>query len=280
MGAIAEHNDKHYGCMKVRGASSPVYIKRGGAGTMSILGTIVMLLMALLVALLVAPYVHRKGGTPEVGLTRWVAIAYVVIAGGATIYRLAEIAMSPNLRISMPVQEFWPQIPASAGVEGPTAQVVSGGFTEALVEVQGLASGTRWLLGAGELLQGIAALFIGAAVISMCNGHLKNSSFRPALVKWFSAAAVVIVVCGLAWQVLEGIAGLQASEQVLGVVGAHWDTASMGRESLNDIIGQLEPSGFALQVNFWPLWAGLGLFTTAQIFKRGLEMQKDTAGLI
>ena len=241
---------------------------------------IAILLLAFLGALFAAPFLDRRGRTPEVGLTRWVAIAYVVIAGGATIYRLAEIGMSPNLRISMPVREFWPRLPANAGVEGPTAQVVSGGFTEALVEVQGLASETRWLLGTGGLLQGIAALFIGAAVISMCIGHLENAGFRPALVKWFSAAAVVIVVCGLAWQVLEGVAGLQASEQVLGVVGAHWDTADMGRESLSDIIGQLEPSGFELEVNFWPFWAGLGLFTTAQIFKRGLEMQKDTAGLI
>lgn len=247
---------------------------------MSILGTIAILLMAFLAALIVAPHLDRKGRIPEVRLTRWVAIVYVVIAGGATTYRLAEIATSPNLGISMPVQEFWPRIPASAGVEGPTAQVVSGGFTHALVEVQGLASGTRWLLGTGELLQGIAALFIGAAVISMCNGHLKNASFRPALVKWFSAAAVVIVVCGLAWQVLAGIAGQQASEQVLGVVGSHWDAANMGRESLNDIIGQLDPSRFELEVHFWPLWAGLGLFTTAQVFKRGLEMQKDTAGLV
>lgn len=247
---------------------------------MSILGTITMLLIAFLGALLVAPYVDRRGKTPEVGLTRWVAIAYVVITAGATVYRLLEIAMSPSLRISMPVQEFWPRLPASAEVSGPTAQVVSGGFTQALVEVQGLASGTRWLLGTSELLQGVATIFIGAAVISMCNGHLKKASFRPVLVKWFSAAAGVIVVCGLAWQVLAGIAGLQASRQVLGVAGAQWDRASMGRETLNDIIGQLEPSAFDLEVSFWPLWAGLGLFTMAQIFKRGLKIQKDTAGLI
>ncbi|MET0978275.1 MAG: hypothetical protein ABWX63_05610 [Paeniglutamicibacter terrestris] len=247
---------------------------------MSVVGTIVVLFAAFLGALLVAPFVDRRGKAPEVRLTRWVAIAYVVLAGGATIYRLLEIALSPSLKIDMPVGDFWPRLPASAGVEGPTAQVVSGGFTQALVEVQGLAAGTRWLIASGELLQGVAAVFIGAAVISMCNGYLKRTSFRPVLVKWFSTAAVVIMVCGMAWQVLEGIAGIQASEQVLGVVSAHWDRADLGRENLNEIIGQLEPRDFALEVNFWPLWAGLGLFTTAQIFKRGLEMQKDTAGLI
>lgn len=75
---------------------------------MSILGTIAMLLIAFLGALLVAPYVDRRGKTPEVGLTRWVAMAYVEITAGAAVYRLLEIAMSPSLRISMPVQEFWP----------------------------------------------------------------------------------------------------------------------------------------------------------------------------
>lgn len=71
---------------------------------MSSLGTLAM----LLIAFLVAPYVDRRGKALEVGLTRWVAIVYVVIAAGATVYRLLEFAMSPGLRISMPVQGFWP----------------------------------------------------------------------------------------------------------------------------------------------------------------------------
>lgn len=247
---------------------------------MSMSALLVVLFVAFLGALLVARGRSGKDGTPEVKLTRAVAIAYVVLAGGATILRVLQIAVDPILEVSLPVREFWPRLPAGAGVEGPTAQVVSGGFSLALVEVQGLEAGTRWLLAAGELLQGVAALFIGAAVISMCNGHLGNVGFRPALVKWFSAAAAVIVVCGLAWQVFDGLAALQASEQVLGVVGAHWDEAAGVRESLADITGQPEPVRFALEVDFWPLWAGLGLFTTAQVFKRGLEVQKDAAGLV
>ncbi len=114
----------------------------------------------------------------------------------------------------------------------------------------------------------------------MCNGHLKKAGFRPALIKWFSAAAVVIVVCGLAWQALEGIAGCRHPSRYWDLSGRAGMKLAWGRESLNDIFGQLEPSRFVFVVKFWPLGAGPGLFAAAQIFNRGLEMQKGTAGLI
>lgn len=247
---------------------------------MRILALVTFLLVAFLLALLAARLLEGKLKTPGIGTTRAVAIVYVVIAAATTLYRLAEIAMSPSLEINMPVAEFWPVLPESASVQGPTAQVVGGGVTRALVEVQGLAASTRWLLGTGVLLQGVAAVFIGAAVFSMCNGYLRTTAFRPVAVKWFSAAALVIVVCGLGWQVTEGLAGYQASQEVLRAEFAQWDTEVVGRDDLNDIIGLLRPADFELFVNFWPIGAGLGLFATAQIFKRGLELQKETAGLI
>ncbi len=102
-----------------------------------------ILLLAFLGELFTAPFLNRRERTPEVGLARRVDIVHVVIAGGTTTHRVAGIALSPTPGIRMPVREFWPRLPASAGAEGPSAQVVSGGFTQALVEVQGLAPGTR-----------------------------------------------------------------------------------------------------------------------------------------
>ena len=207
-------------------------------------------------------------------------MAYVVIAGASTIYRFVETLVAPSLQVKMPVEEFWPSIPPGASVQGTTAQVISGGFTQALVEVQGLATSTRWLLGTTALLQGIVAILVGAAVISMCNGYLSKTTFRPVLVKWFTVTAAVIVVCGLGWQVTESIAGMQASVQVLGFDASQFSTDVTERDDLRDIVGIPTPVYLEINLNFWPLWAGLGLFSTAQIFKRGLQMQKDTAGLI
>lgn len=241
---------------------------------------IIVVLVAIFAAVLAAPLFDKKTRGREVGLTRGVAVAYVVIAGASTIYGFAENLMAPSLLVKMPVEEFWPSLPPGASVQGTTAQVVSGGFTQALVEVQGLATGTRWLLGATTLLQGIAAIFVGAAVISMCNGYISKTTFRPVLVKWFTVTAAVIVVCGLGWQVTESIAGMQASTQVLGFDGSQFRTDATEREDLHEIVGIPRAVYLELNINFWPIWAGLGLFSTAQIFKRGLEMQKDTAGLI
>ncbi|PQZ96247.1 hypothetical protein CQ018_02940 [Arthrobacter sp. MYb227] len=254
---------------------------------MSILGTIAMLLVAFLAALLVAPLFDRKtarnGGEAaqrRVVLTRGIAVAYIVIASASTIYRLAQTLTAPSLVVKMPVEEFWPSLPSGSTMTGVSATVLSGGFTQALVEVEGLAANTRWLLASTSFLQGVAAIFIGAAVVSMCNGYITKATFRPVLIRWFTAAAVVILVCGLGWQLTESLAGMQASEQVLSYHGSSFQRDAMERESLQDIIGIPTPVYLDINFNLWPLWAGLGLFTTAQIFRRGLEMQKDTAGLV
>lgn len=247
---------------------------------MSIFGTVILLLVAFLGALLVAPYIDRRGKTPEVNLTRWVALVYIVLAAGGMVYRLLFIAMAPELQITMPVTEFWPKLPDNASIDGPTAQVVSGGVTQADVLVQGLTPSVRWLLGTAALLQGIVAIVVGAAVLNMCNGYLKRAAFRPALAKWFTVTAVVVVVCGLGWQILEDLAGYEASRQVLAHTAGMWDRNDTGREDLTDIFGAVMPAPFEIRVDFWPVFAGLGLFTTAQIFKRGFEMQKDTVGLV
>lgn len=239
-----------------------------------------ILLLAFLAALLVAPLFDGKGKAPEVRLTRGIAVAYVVVASAATVYRVVEVAVAPNLDVSMPVEEFWPTMPPGSLLDGTTAQVVSGGFSQAYVQVQGLAASTRWLLGATALLQGIVAVVIGAAVLSMCNGYLKKTTFRPVLVKWFTVTAVVVLVCGLGWQIVEQIAGLQASSQVLGNSGSEWLNTDPPREDLHEIVGVPEAVYFAFTVNFWPVFAGLGLYATAQIFKRGQIMQKDLAGLV
>lgn len=239
-----------------------------------------MLLVAFLAALLVAPLFDKGSRGNRVVLTRGIAVVYIVIASISTIYRLAQILMAPSLMVKMPVEEFWPSLPGGATIEGATAKVLSGGFTQAMVEIEGLAASTRWLLGATAMFQGIAAIFIGAAVISMCNGYIFKATFRPALIKWFTVSAMVILVCGLGWQVTESFAGMQASEQTLGYYGSSFRTDAIERESLRDIVGIPTPVYLNVNINFWPLWAGLGLFTTAQIFKRGLAMQKDTAGLI
>lgn len=247
---------------------------------MSIFGIILLLLLAFLAALAVAPLFDKGPKKNYVVLTRGIAVVYMVIASISTIYRLAQVLMAPSVTLKMPVEEFWPSLPSGATIEGVTTKVLSGGFTQAMVEIEGLAASTRWLLGATATFQGIAAIFIGAAVISMCNGYISKTTFRPVLIKWFTVSAMVILVCGLGWQITESFAGMQASEQTLGYYGSSFRTDAMERESLQDVVGIPTPVYLDININFWPLWAGLGLFTTAQIFKRGLAMQKDTAGLI
>lgn len=92
---------------------------------MGLLLVIITLLAGLLGSPLESPLVDRRGKTPEVGLTRWVAIAYAVVAGGATLCRLAVVATTPSLGVDMPVREFWPVLPENASLVGPATGVIS-----------------------------------------------------------------------------------------------------------------------------------------------------------
>ncbi len=144
----------------------------------------------------------------------------------------------------MPVAEFWPVLPASASVQGPTAQVVGGGVTRALVEVQGLAASTRWLLGTGVLLQGVAAVSLARRCSACATATCAPRPSSPVAVKWFSAAALVIVVCGLGWQVTDGTCRIPSlASKYCGRNSAQWDTEVVGRDDLNDIIGLLQAGG-------------------------------------
>lgn len=85
-----------------------------GASVGSLL-LVIMLLAGLLDALVVAPWWIEEA-TPGVGLTRWVAITHMVVASGAPLYRLAEMAITPSLGVEMPASEF---LAGAAGERGP-----------------------------------------------------------------------------------------------------------------------------------------------------------------
>ncbi|GAA5228008.1 hypothetical protein GCM10025778_25410 [Paeniglutamicibacter antarcticus] len=103
---------------------------------MGLLLLIITLLVGLVGSLLASPLLDPRGVTPEVGLVRWVAIAHVVVAGGATLYRLAVVEIEPSVGVDMPVREFRPVLPENASLAGPAATVISGG-------VPGLSSTSR-----------------------------------------------------------------------------------------------------------------------------------------
>lgn len=243
------------------------------------MGALALIPAALLVGLLVWAVVSLDTRR-TIKLTRLLAYLSIAVVLVVSTLQIVNLAASETLNLTIPVQRFWPALPESAIVSGQTAQIVGGGVTEATLDIQGLATVTRVLLGTSVVLQVVVTVFISAAVISLCNGHLKGTAFRSVMVKWFSATALVIIVCGLGWQILDDIAGYQASQQALGVDASQWEITGDVREELTQVIGQVQAANFSIEINFWPLWAGLALFATAQAFKRGNEIQKDLAGLI
>lgn len=213
-------------------------------------------------------------------LTRTLAYIFIAIVLVVSIIQIVNLAFSDTLNLTIPVEMFWPAPPESVMTSAQTAQVVGGGVTQATVDIQGITAITRTLLVASVVLQGVLDVVICAAVISLCQGHLAGADFRPGLVKWFSLTATVVIVCGFGRQFLDAVAGYQASRQALGTHFTEWLPADDLPDDLTQIIGQIRAAEFELVVDLWPLWAGLVLFTAAQAFKRGSEIQKDLAGLV
>ena len=112
-----------------------------------------VILVVAAVALVVIVRTRAPAGSERplvLVLGRIVAIAYAVITlVGATATVIVTMT-SDFVRVSLPVQEFWPDAhPWIVLTPHPAATVVAGGFTRADVSVSGLGTDARLLLAGG-----------------------------------------------------------------------------------------------------------------------------------
>jgi len=214
-----------------------------------------------------------------VRVTRVVAIAYAVASAIGTVNGALRSLFDISVNVNLPVQQFWPSLPATVQIDGTHAQVVSGGFDQAVVAVSGLDATARGWLAAGDLLQGATNVMIGVVVAILCTSVIRQDPFRLALTRGLNLTALVIIIGGLGWQICDAVAGGLASEQVLGATSWSLDTAKVGWDDIRQIIG-LPGVGHNWTVNFWPIWVGLALLTLSAAFRFGQKLQKDTQGLI
>jgi hypothetical protein len=152
--------------------------------------------------------------------------------------------------------------------------VLSGGFTNAAVNVSGLDVPVRLWLAANSLLQNATIIVIAFVVYRMCNSLLRNDPFQPAITRGIRIMGWSVLAGGLSWQVCAAIAGALASRQVLGVTSAGWTTPTMPIEDLNAITGFPQP-GWQFTIDFWPIGLGLALLAVAGAFRYGERLQRD-----
>jgi hypothetical protein len=240
-----------------------------------------LLLLAVGVMLVVILRVRTDGGpgTGVVRTTRVLAVLYVAVSGVTTIIAVARTLLDESVSVLLSVETFWPTLPAGVQVDGLRAEVTSGGFSEALVDVAGLDAPTRMWLAASTLVQGATAVIIGVVIIVLCSSLLRQDPFRAALPRAINISAIAIMVGGFAWQICGSVGTSLASNLVLWSTSGSIQDTSITYDDYYEIIG-LPKEGVSFTLDFWPIGIGLVLFALAAAFRYGMKLQRDTDGLI
>jgi hypothetical protein len=224
-------------------------------------------------------YQKSRRGLGFVTFTRFVAWLYVIGTSLTTIGSVIATFTSRAVSLSLPVQQFWPTLPAGARITGgPTAHVVGGGFTNATVSVAGLDGAARTWLAASILLQGVTVVVVALVVAGLCTTVLNGNPFRPVVSLGIRIMGITVIVGGISWQICSSVAGGIASRQVL-QLGSTEISRSIRWHDVNTIIGFPMPS-YASPVDLWPLWIGLALLALSLVFRHGIRLQRDTEGLV
>lgn len=206
------------------------------------------------------------------------AIVYAALAAIGTLWSAIATLVASHVQVAIPVRTFWPStLPGVTDISGPTAAVVSGGFSVAEVEVTGLDLAARAFLAGGTAVQGMTFVLIGIVVALLCRRLLTDAPFATSLTRSLRLAAGTLALGGIAWQVLAAIGSTLAADQVLRVDS--WaSTGDVPPGGVSDT-GLPEPTlGFTIE--FWPILIALALVAVAAAFRSGERMQRETAGLV
>lgn len=219
-----------------------------------------------------------QGRSPIVRVTLWVAAAWAVLSVGGALVTVLSTVTQDDVRITVPVEEYWPRLPEGTEIDGPTASIDGGGFTSASLVARGLSTGTRVMWASSQaiawLLPGVIAIVLAIA----CRHLLQGRAFRPVIARMTAFAAVAIAVGGIATQVLGDLAGYQAAIELLQVTSAQYPDIPQLPDS--DVTTWLPVPRFEVTIPFWPIAAGLAFAALAAIFRYGSRLQRDTEGLV
>lgn len=249
----------------------------GGSLLMAVLtGLVLVALLAAIVAL-VRKHPDQRDDTATLKVVRVGALVYGVVVVLATTAAVIGQLTNDVVEVALPTQTFWPWVPEDVEIHrAGDATIVGGGFTEALVSLEGLSVNARALLALGSLAQGLTQLAVTAAVYLLAQRLLKGEPFQPVLSRAVMVAAVALIVGGILWQVCFSIGESMAARDALTIEGWGYPDA-LGIEDPTSLLPQ--PT-FGLTIEFWPIFTGMALAAVAAAFRRGERLQRDTRGLI
>ncbi|CAL4858659.1 hypothetical protein MMM2322_00295 [Microbacterium sp. MM2322] len=250
---------------------------------MVIVGAVLVVLLIVGTILAFALAMARKqwaGQDPTtlVRVTRVVAIIWTGVAVVGAAVALLTALLAPGVAITMPIREFWPQLPDTVALDVGTARRVSGGFTEVTLTVEGLDATARVLWAFSQAITWVVPGFVALFVAVTCSRLLSGAAFTPVVAKMAITTGAVIALGGVAAQVMGDIAGSIASTQLFGAKGGGWEGDFPGIDNVFD--AWLPSATLQISFPFWPIAVGLAFAVLAAVLRHGSRLQRDVKGLV
>ncbi|MBD3941391.1 hypothetical protein IF188_06730 [Microbacterium sp. NEAU-LLC] len=223
--------------------------------------------MALPIVLIVAVFRARKTQTA----TPVVRIALIVSASWAGITLLGAtyitvLWFSPNVYpwFTLRSATYWPVDSTYDPLAAEVPSLMAGGFTTAEVGAAGLSASTRTILAAGDLTGSLVTVALASLVAIACWRFMQGHPFAPEIARLSILAAAICLVGGFAAQVLSQWGGTLAADEIIRA-----GQAPAGLEAAS-----------GLSLDFWPLFAAIGLGAFAALARYGTSLQRETEGLV
>lgn len=233
---------------------------------------IVVGLVVLMLALATRNWRRRRiDSTVAITLSGAAIVAALLLL--SAIGTVVSVLTSDTVQFTIPVNGYWPQLPDGVAVT-TAAHLEGGGFTTADVSVTGASTGARVLWALGQGIGFLVPATVAALIAITCFQLLRGIPFARIVVRAALVTAVVVLVGGLAADVLAQLGGSIVSHELLSV------TAATGIGPDDDILSLLPTPMMSVTIPLWPIGAGLGFAALAAVLKYGAALQRDTEGLV
>ncbi|MEW1835256.1 hypothetical protein [Microbacterium sp. NPDC079995] len=241
---------------------------------------VVLLIIGTIVAFAIAA-ARRSRSEDDAGslvrVTRVIGVLWVMFAAVGAVANLLLPLLTPAVTITMPIQEFWPQLPSTVDLQTDATRV-SGGFTSATLVVEGLTPLARALWGISQMIVWTIPVVIALFVVMACSRLLEGAAFAPVVAKMATTTGAVVAFGGVAAQIMGDIAGSIASTQLFGAKGGSWEGDYAGIGNVFD--AWVPASTVQISFPFWPVAVGLAFAVLGAILRSGARLQNDVKGLV
>jgi hypothetical protein len=184
-------------------------------------------------------------------------------AGLAMLWGVVRTVMwfQPGCGIPFQVRtlEYWPA-PAPSGTA-----FLSGGFTDAhFTAIDILSTPVRGILATGGIIGTLVTVALAGLIALACFRFMQGKPFAPDLARLSLIAASVVLVGGIAAQVVGQYGGMRALAEIV--------SAGLGPRGVR--------AADVWSIDWWPLWLAVGLAAFSALMRHGTVLQRETEGLV